>query len=283
MGNRGILRGHLQTIANLSVLIFIVTCMLSMGLRLTFREITSPLTNPRRVILALMANFALAPLIAWGITRVIPLHPSYAVGLLLLGAAAGAPFLPKLAELAQGDLGYSVALMILLTVGSVVFLPLALPFMIPGLKADAWAIARPLVVLMMLPLTIGLILKKFFESASAILHLISEKVSQASMILLTVLLIGLNLQAIVGTVGSGAIAASLLFISLSFFAGYFLGGKDPRQKSVLGLGTGQRNVAAALAIGTSNFTDPKVVTMLLVATLFGLIPLLIAGFWLRRR
>jgi BASS family bile acid:Na+ symporter len=83
-------------------------------------------------------------------------------------------------------------------------------------------------------------------------------------------------------VGSGAIAAALLFVSLSFFGGYFLGGKDLRQKSVLGLGTGQRNVAAALAIATGNFTDPKVVTMLLVATLFGLIPLLLAGVWLRQ-
>jgi BASS family bile acid:Na+ symporter len=173
--------------------------------------------------------------------------------------------------------------MILLTVGSVVFLPLALPALIPGLKAGAWSIARPLVFLMLFPLGFGLILKKFFERASAVLHKISEKLSQASLFLLMVLLLGLNLKALGGTVGSGAIAASLLFVSLSFFAGYYLGGKDPRQKSVLGLGTGQRNVAAALAIGTSNFTDPKVVTLLLVATLFGLIPLLLAGFWLRGR
>jgi predicted Na+-dependent transporter len=257
--------------------------MLTMGLRLNLREITTPLKNPRRIILALVANFALAPLIAWGITRVIPLHPSYSVGLLLLGGAAGAPFLPKLAEFARGDLGYSVALMILLTVGSVVFLPLALPVLIPGLKANAWVIARPLLVLMMLPLGLGLILKKFFDRASAVLHRISEKLLQVSLLLLLVFLIGLNLQAIADTVGSGAIAAALLFVSLTFLGGYFLGGKDLRQKSVLGLGTGQRNVAAALAIGTGNFTDPKVVTMLLVATLFGLVPLLLAGVWLRRR
>ena len=254
-----------------------------MGLRLTLREITAPLASPRLVIIALLVNFVVAPAVAWGLTRLFPLHPSYAAGLLLLGGAAGAPFLPKLAEFARGDLAYSVFLMILLTVGSVVFLPLALPHMIPGLKADPWPIARPLIVLMMAPILIGFVFKRFFERASAILRGISEKLSQASLLVLLALLIGLNLSAIGATVGSGAVATALLFVSLSFLAGYFLGGKDLRQKSVLGLGTGQRNVAAALAIATGNFTDPKVVTMLLVATLFGLIPLLFAGLWLRNR
>src|SRR4030095_225374 len=267
MGGEEVLRDHLQAIADYSVVIFIVTCMLTMGLRLTVREITEPLKNSRRVILALVANFALAPALAWGLTRLIPLHPSYAIGLILLGGAAGAPFLPKLAEFARGDLGYSVFLMILLTVGSVVFLPLALPFMIPGLKADAWTIARPLVVLMMAPLLSGLLFKRFLGKVSPVLHRISEKLSLVSLLLLTLLLLGLNLKAIGATLGSGAIAAALLFVSLAFVVGYLLGGKDPRQKSVLGLGTGQRNIAAALAIATNNFSDPKVVTMLLVATL----------------
>jgi predicted Na+-dependent transporter len=64
--------------------------------------------------------------------RLLPLQPAHAIGLLLLGGAAGAPFLPKLAEISGGSLAYSVALMVLLTVGSIVFMPLALPFIVPG-------------------------------------------------------------------------------------------------------------------------------------------------------
>jgi BASS family bile acid:Na+ symporter len=57
----------------------------------------------------------------------LALSPAHAAGLLLLGGAAGAPFLPKLAELARGDLAFSVALMFLLTAGTVFFLPLLNP------------------------------------------------------------------------------------------------------------------------------------------------------------
>jgi BASS family bile acid:Na+ symporter len=122
----------LEIVTRLSVLVFVVSSLLVTGLGLTLREILAPLRAPRLILLSLVANFVLAPLLAYLLTLLIPLNPSHAAGLLLLGAAAGAPFLPKLAELAGGNLGFSVALMILLVVGSTVFMPLALPLLIPA-------------------------------------------------------------------------------------------------------------------------------------------------------
>jgi BASS family bile acid:Na+ symporter len=104
------------------------------------------------------------------------------------------------------------------------------------------------------------------------------------MILVLVLLIGLNLRALVGTIGSGAIAVGVVFVSLSVVAGYLLGGPVPASRSVLGLGTGQRNVAAALIIATERFPDaPGVEVMLLVTTLAGLVPLVTLARWSARR
>src|SRR2546423_325842 len=98
--------------------------MATMGLSLNLREVLAPLRRVRLVLLALAANFVLAPLLAYLLTLVIPLSRPHAIGLLLLGGAAGAPFLPKLAELAEGGVAFSVALMILLTVASAFFMPL---------------------------------------------------------------------------------------------------------------------------------------------------------------
>jgi BASS family bile acid:Na+ symporter len=103
------------------------------------------------------------------------------------------------------------------------------------------------------------------------------------MILTVLLLIGLNFNAMLGTFGSGAVAVAVVFVSLTLAIGYVLGGPAPRTRSVLGLGTGQRNIAAALVIATQNFTDPGVVVMLLVSTLAGLIPLLFAARCFARR
>jgi BASS family bile acid:Na+ symporter len=96
-------------------------------------------------------------------------------------------------------------------------------------------------------------------------------------------LIGLNFGAMIATIGSGAVAVAVVFVTLTLAAGYALGGPAPGTRSVLSLGTGQRNVAAALLIATQNFADPGVAVMLLVSTLAGLVILLAAARWFARR
>ena len=73
----------LQVIMNLSVLVFVITSLLAMGLSLTVKQIIQPLRNARLVILALVANFVLVPILAYLIVLVIPLDEGLATGLLL--------------------------------------------------------------------------------------------------------------------------------------------------------------------------------------------------------
>ncbi|MEI2691499.1 MAG: hypothetical protein V9H69_18080 [Anaerolineae bacterium] len=61
-------------IAQVSGLLGIVGSMLGMGLGLTMAQIVQPLKNVRLVVLALLANFVLVPLLAWGISLIIPLE-----------------------------------------------------------------------------------------------------------------------------------------------------------------------------------------------------------------
>jgi BASS family bile acid:Na+ symporter len=230
------------------------------------------------VLLALVANFLIAPALAYFLTLLVALDRPYAIGLLLLGGAAGAPFLPKLAELAGGDIAFSVGLMLLLVVGSVVFMPFVLPLMIPGLAADPWPLLRPLLLTMLLPLAVGMAVKNRSERFSADLRPILAAVSNVSMIAAVILLIALNFSAMLGTFGSGAVVVSVAFVIVSLWIGYLLGGPSASTRSVLALGTGQRNIAAALVIATQNFpTEPGVVVMLLVSTFAGLVVLVLAA------
>ena len=109
----------MQKATSVVTLIFILSSMLGMGLGLTVSQIITPLRNPRLVVLSLLANFVLMPLTALGLAALLRLDPPLGVGLLLLGTAAGAPFLPKLAQLAKGSLAFSVGLMALLMVVTV--------------------------------------------------------------------------------------------------------------------------------------------------------------------
>src|SRR5574341_2689435 len=103
------------------------------------------------------------PLGAVILSTVLRLDQPLGVGLLLLGTAAGAPFLPKLAEIAKGNLAFAVGMMVLLMVITVGYLPLVLPMLLPGVSVDPTQIARSLVLLMLIPLAVGLIMKARYE------------------------------------------------------------------------------------------------------------------------
>lgn len=70
------------------------------------------------------------------ITLVIPLDEPIRIGLILLATAAGAPFLPKLAEVAKGSTAFSMGLMVLLMVVTIIYLPIVLPLLLGGVQVN---------------------------------------------------------------------------------------------------------------------------------------------------
>ena len=108
-----------------------------MGLGFTVKQIIDALRDVRLVWLALLANFVAMPLSALVLDKLLKLDEPLRVGLLLLSAAAGAPFLPKLTELAKGNLPFAVGIMVLLAVGTVGYLPLVLPLLLPGVTVNS--------------------------------------------------------------------------------------------------------------------------------------------------
>jgi len=273
----------LQKVGEVAVLAYVVSSMLVMGMSQRLSDVVAPLKNPRVVGVALMVNFVAAPLLAFLLSRLIPLQPAHAVGLLLLGGAAGAPFIPKLAEVAAGSLAYAVAIMVLLMVGSIVFIPLALPFAVPGLSADPLRIAMPLVMTMLLPLALGFVVSKRWSGLSEPALPILRKLSNLAFLVLLVLLVGLNSQALINTLGSFAIGTYVLFVLAMVLLGYAVGGGEPDKRGVFALASGQRNISAALVVAVESLNDPAVVVMLLVGAVAGLAVLLGTARLLRAR
>ncbi|MGC2077410.1 MAG: bile acid:sodium symporter [Xanthobacteraceae bacterium] len=264
----------LSKAATVAMLSFVVSSMLAMGAGLTIGQIIQPLRNVRLVLLALLANFVLMPLVAVVLAKTLRLEEPFGVGLLLLGCAAGAPFLPKLAELAKGNLAFAVGTMVLLMVVTVGYLPIILPLLLSGVTIDPWKIARSLVLLMLLPLAAGLALKAYYEVLAARVKPTLDWISNVSLILLVLLITAANIDKVLQVFGTFGILAALLFIALGVGIGWLLGGPHVDTKRVMALGTGQRNIAAALVVGSESFDDPKVVVMVIVVAIVGLIILM---------
>ena len=264
----------LSKAATVAMLSFVVSSMLAMGAGLTIPQIAEPLRNARLVVLALLANFVVMPLGALALARLLWLDEPFGTGLLLLGCAAGAPFLPKLAELAKGNLAFAVGAMVLLMVVTVGYLPIVLPLLLPGITVNPWGIARSLLLLMLLPLAIGLAVKARYGELAVRVKPVLDWISNVSLILLVCLITAANIDKVVQVFGTRAILAGLLFIALGLGAGWLLGGTSADTKRVMALGTAQRNIAAALVVASQSFSDARVVVMVIVVAIVGLIVLM---------
>ncbi len=272
-----------QAAISIAMFVFVLSSMIGMGLGLRVSEIVAPLRNWRLVVLSLVANFVVMPFAAVALARILRLDESMAIGLLLLGMAGGAPFLPKLAQIARGNLAFAVGLMVMLMVVTVGYLPIVLPMLLPGVSVDPSQIARSLVLLMLLPLGAALAVNARVPNFAATIKPFFDTTSNLSLIALMALQTLLNIRSVAAVFGTGGIFAGVVFLAVGVAVGWVLGGSTRDTRSVMGLGTAQRNIAAALVVASQSFEDPNVTVMVIVVASVGLLVLMPLARALGRR
>jgi predicted Na+-dependent transporter len=262
----------------IGVVIFAVAGMLSLAFTFTIPEIVATLKDYRLMCLSLIASFILVPLVASLIIRYANLPQGYETGLAIIAAAAGATFLLKLTTTVKGNTAPVGGLMVLSTVVTVAFMPLVLPYLLPGNPLNVSGIAEVLILLILIPLGLGLFARARYQDATARYAPLTTKISVVALGAVFIGFLGGNFQGFLGIFGTGAILAILVFLLVALGIGYLLGGPDQGTRRVLALSTGQRNLAAATAVASLLFLgNPDVIIMVVVTGIVGLILFMVLG------
>jgi BASS family bile acid:Na+ symporter len=273
-----IVRSTVQYIAP----VFVISTMLSVGLTQKPSAIAGHLKDWPFVLKMLAANFVFAPLLMILALYLLPFSPALKAGLLIFSLGAGAPFLIKLTQTAKHEVALGAAVMMLLMVVTVPYIPVVLPLVLSGVTVNALAIARALLIQMLLPIGVGMLLALLLPSlANKVQPWVSKvgNISMYAMVLATVVGYFPNLLQIIGT---GAFLVGLAFVGAAFGLGYLAGAGKDHLEDVGGLGTAQRNTAAGVIVAIQNFKDPNVFVMLTLANIVGIVMLLIIARALSR-
>lgn len=266
------------------ILIFLVSTMLACGLSLTISQIFGPFRNVRLAISALTASYILVPLIAVVVSRLIGIEEPLRHGLVLLAMAAGAEAGPKLTTNANGNIGFSVGLLVVSLGITIFYVPMMLSLLLPEVHIDRGLLLVKLGLTVALPIIIGLFLKARYEGLADCLHKYVHKVSSIFMLLMAALIVMLNYKEMFRLIGSGAPLAALIFIGLSFITGYLLGWPDRGTRLAMAFMHAGRNASVALMISSQVFGDqPKVIMMITVTVVLMLTVLLPVSYWFGRR
>lgn len=274
----------LDLLFKISLAIFMAGSLLEMGLRLNLADAFRGLRSTRFVAYSLVWSFVICPALAYGITLVIPLDPPYAIGLILLGMAPCAPFVPALVDKAKGDLGYTAAFMVLASVGTVVFMPFAVPLLAKGLTASAWSIAKPLLIVVLIPMAIGVLIRRMSDPLAAKLMPVVKKAAGLAGLIWCILCLIIYGKSLLGVVGELAVASEVLFFGIIFLGSFFLTfGLPYEQKIALSIGVTTRNLGACLAPLLSVPDMDQRATLMIVLTLFVMVIVTLLGTkWLGR-
>ncbi len=272
------MRIYLEVASQVLVLIFVLSTLFSVGLLVSARQVLAALQQRRSLAVALFANFVVLPGAALALCWGLQLAPPMQAALLLVATAPGSPVLLRLNEFARGDQARAVGLLVLLMSLTLVYQPLVLPMLLPGLSVSPMPIARTLVLTVLLPLVLGLLLKARWPALAGRLRPALTRLGNISAALSCFILLPLVYRDALMDVAlnGGGLLVLLLYLPLAVGAGWWLGGPNADQRRLLALCCGQGSMGAAFVIAAHNFNNPHVIAMLLLilwASLALLIPL----------
>ena len=263
----------LQTTFGPLVFIFTVSNLAAMGLQVRMPEVVAALRNKKAMALIFVWGWVLGPAFGYLITRILPLEEPYVVVVLLASLAPCAPFLQQMVGKARGDMGFAGALIPLVAVGTVALMPLMAPLLITGLTINTWALAKPLLMTILLPLVVGAAIRHFADKGATRIFPAVKGLALLSTLLTILWCLVIYGRGMLNTAGEFALLSMTLFmVGMGLITYRFGFGMKQNQRSVMALGMGTRNVAAVLAAALAiPNADPGIVVMTIMWTLWSVV------------
>jgi BASS family bile acid:Na+ symporter len=238
-----------NAIFNASLVVMIITLVASLGLGFHLSQLLEPLKRVWLLLGTIVVNLALAPLIAIGVCHLLPLSSANRTGVVLAVIAAGGPGSLKAAAFAKrADMALAVSFCTVLLVLDMAAAPIWAKAIISGATVKPASIFVDLLLLVVIPLTVGMVL--FARHAEHAPGWKSELERISNYAFYVVLGVGLaaNWKLVVHSIGSWTILASILIVAIFLVLGWAVGIRDQQSAISISMITGFRFIPVGLII-----------------------------------
>jgi len=264
--------------------------MAGLGLSLTVDDFRRLREHPLAAVLALGLQLIVLPLACVGVIAAFQLPPLYAVGLMLLAASPGGITANLFSHLFGGHVAMNLSLTALNTLLSLVTLPLIANWAIAHYAGGGQVVPLPwqklveVIAVIAVPVLIGMAVRRAKPSLAARLDKPVKALSAVLLVVLTVLAIAKEREALMGAAGELG-GAVLVFNLLSLAAGYGLGRivRLPRPLCIaIGYEVGVHNSTLALYLALGVLQQFPVALPAALYSVSMYVTALAFGFWLKR-
>ncbi|UMZ73757.1 bile acid:sodium symporter family protein [Natranaerofaba carboxydovora] len=259
--------------------------MFGMGMTLKTEDFKRVLSQPKSIIVGVIAQYTIMSLVAFALATIMNLPPELAVGMVLVGTCPGGTASNVMAYLAKGNVPVSVSM----TSISTILAPLLTPIITLALAGQWLPVAAgdmfiEIVQIVILPIVLGIIVRSLFskivEKAIKVLPLIS--------VLAIVAIVGgvvsVNTEELV-TSGVLIFLAVILHNIIGLFIGYSIGkffDIDEASRRAISIEVGMQNSGLASSLAMAHFSPLAALPGAIFSVWHNISGPLLATYWARK-
>ena len=235
----------------------LVFIMFSLGLSLTLNDFKNVATQPKVFAVGILNQMVLLPLVAFGIILLFGLTKEMAVGLMILACCPGGVTSNILTKMAKGDTALSISYTAVVSIVSVITLPIITGFSIAyfmGAEApeiSVLSLGLTMFLITAIPVAIGLLVH---HKAETFTHGFEPKASKISAILFVIIVIGAlssEWDTFVNNVtilGPGIVTLIIIMLLMGYSSAHLFKMNEAQAVSVA-IATGIQNATVGITVG----------------------------------
>tara|TARA_B000000532_G_scaffold100612_1_gene80645 strand:- start:2359 stop:3216 length:858 start_codon:yes stop_codon:yes gene_type:complete len=231
--------------------------MFTLGIGLTVENFKNIISQPKALILGLVNQMLLLPLIAFFILLIIKLPSEMAVGMMILACCPGGVTSNMLTKLAKGDTALSISFTAIVSIISVITLPIIVSFSMQyflGSNAPSiniLSLGMTMFCITTIPVGIGLFINTKYHDFSVSFSIISNKISTILFVIIIAGALTSEWEAFINNLNLlGPAIIALIFLML--FIGYYsasLFNLNKEKSITIAIESGIQNATVGITIG----------------------------------
>jgi len=265
---------------------FFALTMFGVGMVIKPEDFVAIFKQFKIVLIGTAAQFTIMPILAFIISKAFAFSKDFSLGLILTGSAPGAMASNVISYLAGADVAYSVSL----TTASTLLAPVLTPLLTLTLAHTLfdipfWGMFFSVSKMVLLPLFIGLVVKRLFNEKIEPLSKIFPAVSTTFIVFICSVVIALNTQYILqidNRIFLAAILLNLLGLALGYFTGK-IAGLDILKRRALSIEVGMQNAGLGSVLALKHFNEKTALPAVIFVFICIFTASLLASVWSGRK
>lgn len=231
--------------------------MFTLGIGLTVENFKNIISQPKALILGLVNQMLLLPLIAFFILLIIKLPSEMAVGMMILACCPGGVTSNMLTKLAKGDTALSISFTAIVSIISVITLPIIVSFSMQyflGSNAPSiniLSLGMTMFCITTIPVGIGLFINTKYHDFSVSFSIIANKISTILFIVIIIGALTSEWEIFINNLNLlGPAILSLIFLMLLIgYCSATLFGLNKEKSITIAIESGIQNATVGITIG----------------------------------